>query len=44
LRTKDPTIDISGNSESMLLDAVEGVTENIVKASLIVMRLDMTKR
>jgi hypothetical protein len=44
LRTKDPTIDISGSSEAMLLDGVESATENIVKASLIVMRLDMTKR
>jgi hypothetical protein len=43
-RTKDLTIVVSSNSESMLLDGVEGVTENIVAKAIPSMRVDMTSR
>jgi hypothetical protein len=42
--TKDPTIQVQGNSEALLLEGVEAVTENIVKKCLPLMRVDMTKR
>jgi hypothetical protein len=42
--TKDPTIAVQGNSESLLLDGIEMATENIVNKSLPLMKVDMTKR
>jgi hypothetical protein len=42
--TKDPEIQVQGNSEDWLLEGVEGVTQNIVKKCLPLMRVDMTKR
>jgi hypothetical protein len=35
---------IEGGSESMLLDAISDLTKSNVKASLAVMRIDMTRR
>ena len=43
-QTKDPTISVTGNSESLLLEGVEAVAENIVTKSLPLMRVDMMKR
>ncbi len=42
--TKDPTIEVKGNSKDLLLEGVELVTENIVKKALPLMRMDMAKR
>ena len=42
--TRDPTITVQGHSEGMLLDGIEAVTENIVRKSLPLMKIDMAKR
>jgi 3D (Asp-Asp-Asp) domain-containing protein len=42
--TKDIQIQIQGNSEDMLLGAVEDATQKIMKASFPGMRVDMTNR
>ena len=42
--TKDPEIQVQGNSEDLLLEGVEGVTQNIMKKCFPLMRVDMTKR
>lgn len=42
--TKDLEIQVQGNSEAMLLDGVESVTENIMKKCFPAMRVDMTNR
>jgi hypothetical protein len=43
-RTKDLEIQVQGNSQGMLLDGVEMVTQNIMKACFPMMRVDMTNR
>jgi hypothetical protein len=42
--TKDLTISVTGSSESLLLEGIEAVTENIVNKSIPQMRVDMMKR
>ena len=42
--TKDLEIQVQGNSEGMLLEGVEMVTQNIMKKCFPAMRVDMTKR
>jgi len=42
--TKDLEIQVQGKSEDLLLEGVEGVTENIMKKAFPQMRIDMTKR
>jgi hypothetical protein len=42
--TKDLEIQVQGNSEDLLLEGVEGVTQNIMKKSFPGMRVDMTNR
>lgn len=42
--TKDLTISVTGSSESLLLEGIETVTENIVNKSIPQMRVDMMKR